>query len=320
MNIRLSALLIAALIFSPLNFASQKLIIPENADYTVSADQQFLNLALLRIGDNATIKLATDVKAWQLAAEQAYIGNNVRIYASGADGAAAVSAVAAIPRAEDCQNGRSAKAGAAGEQGEDGRRVVLQLGLQSLGSLHVLADGGDGGNGGNGGHGQDAGVATGCADTTAGGNAGQGGSAGRGGDGGDVNVIIWPSNNTLEMNTAIQKITASTQPGSAGQPGKAGQPGAGSEGRYIKKRTLTGNRAWEAGGKAGERAGDGKSAEAGREGRFLLEPRMPQGIAQVMKSQPKPSNASLGKDEELAEIKQALEALMLRIKALEARQ
>lgn len=320
MNIRLAAILLVALIFSPLSIAGQKLIIPEKANYTVTADQQFLNLELLRIGDNATIKLAPDVKAWQLAAEQAYIGNNVTIYASGAEGTSATSAVVAMARAEDCQNGRSGKAGAAGKSGENGRRVVLQLGLQSLGSLHVVADGGDGGDGGQGGDGQDAGVATSCSDVTTGGNAGQGGPAGRGGDGGDVNVIIWPSNNKLEMNTAIQKITASTQAGTAGQFGKAGQPGAGSEGRYIKKRTLTGNRAWQAGGKAGEKANEGKSAENGREGRFLLEPRMPQNVAQVIKKQAKPPEMALTKDEELAEIKRALEALMLRIKALEAAQ
>ena len=59
--------------------------------------------------------------------------------------------------------------------------------------------------------------------------------------------------------------------GQGGEPGAAGEGGAGTEGKYINMRTLTGNRKWMAGGDEGQPGSAGKPGRDGVKGQALVQ-------------------------------------------------
>ena len=302
-------------LFASATMASSVLNVPANSTYVIKEHEQRMTLSSLTLGDNAIISFAQGVTQWQLRAESAVIGKNVVIDASGLTGKEGVAGSSlAQPQAEACRHGVSGNDGTPGGHGGDGLSVRIQLGIQAIGQLTIKASGGAGGNGGNGGNGQAAGESKSCRTTPRGGNAGMAGNGGNGGSAGDISVTAWVIGSQLNIERALSSISAVVQGGAPGSKGLSGKPGAGSEGHYIKKRTLTGNRAWQAGGKPGLEAKPAKSGVAGAKGRAVVE----QAFALTPVTRVKaPARSLIHRDDELKAIKQALGDLMKRIEALE---
>lgn len=321
--------------------AASTLNVPAGETYVVKVGEQRMVLSSLTIGDGATIRFAEGVSRWQLRAEEVDIGSKVLIDARGSAGVAGTNAAApSKPQAIECKNGVPGIAGSPGQRGGNGVSLRLQLGLKTLGDLRISGDGGSGGDGSRGGDGQAAAETTkDCKKTASGGNAGAGGQAGDGGMAGDVSVAVWAVSTAINIDKAIERISVSTQAGAAGSGGSAGKPGAGSEGHYVRKRTLTGNRAWQGGGVAGADAKKGEDGRKGMAGRALVEHALmatsavpaaaanysagvtkPVSSLQAASSQ-KPSRlmSASQRDAEIKAIKQQVTGLLRRIEALESK-
>ena len=254
-------LAILALALTPLAGLAASLSIPAGKTYVVGIDQQELVLENLRIGDGARITFSSAVAGWRVQARHAYIGKGVVIEGSGSAGAAGEAG----ENASTCSDGM---AGEHGGGGSDGVEIRLQLGIESLGDMQILANGGNGGDGGAGGDGADAGAA--CeGDFT--GNGGDGGEGGEGGRGGDVTVLYQVLAKGVSGDDLIQRILISIEGGAGGNGGDAGSGGAGTSGRFVHKRSLTGNRAWVAGSDGGLAGSPGLAGSAGNPGRKLLD-------------------------------------------------
>lgn len=310
--------------FSLTAFAAGSLTIKEGEVYTVGPDQQRMTLDSLKIGDGARVRFAEGVSQWQLRVQQAAIGNGVIVEASGADGASGEPGKGFERGAGGCVSGKAGGHGSDGGRGGDAVSLRMQMGLLSLGSLKIVSNGGDGGNGGSGGNGQDAGEFTKtCQSPPTGGDAGRGGNGGSGGHAGDVTVMYWPATEAMAGVDVPALIQVEAEPGRAGAAGSAGKPGAGSEGRYVKKRTLTGDRAWVSGGDKGAKADPGVSGESGMRSRVLVEQALV--AAQPMPVAPAPAPAPASSEpeqdqQEIRELKDTLKALMRRLDELEQKQ
>ncbi|MBQ0759499.1 MAG: hypothetical protein KBT72_07590 [Zhongshania sp.] len=254
-------LAILALALTPLAGLAASLSIPAGKTYIVGIDQQELVLENLRIGDGARITFSSAVAGWRVQARHTYIGNGVVIEGSGSAGAAGEAG----ENASTCSDGM---AGEHGGGGSDGVEIRLQLGIESLGDMQILANGGDGGDGGAGGDGADAGAA--CdGDFT--GNGGDGGEGGEGGRGGDITFLYQVLAKSISGDDLVKRVRISNEGGAGGNGGDAGSGGAGSVGRYVSKKSLTGNRAWIPGSDGGLAGSPGSAGSAGNPGRTLLD-------------------------------------------------
>lgn len=320
---KLPVVIVAAL-FSVPALAAGQLNIGAGETFTVSAEQQRMNLDSLVIGDDAVIRLADDVQQWQLRAQRAEIGSNVVIEASGTTGKTGAAGQSVAGQAAECKDGADGGDAGRGGDGENAAAIRLQLGMVSLGSLRILSNGGAGGTGGQGGAGQDAGeFVTTCKSGSEGGDAGRGGDGGNGGNGGDVTVLYWPAVANLSVDNFPNLIEVEAAAGAAGAAGQPGKPGEGSEGRYIQKKTLSGSRSFVGGGETGDKAKAGEAGRPGLAGRVLVEQALlsPQPVAAPVASQaPAATSATKSassKDAEIKEIKDTLKALMERLDQLE---
>lgn len=288
--------------------------------YTIGPEQQRLNLNSLTIGDDASIVFAKGVEQWQLRADQARLGTNITIDGSGRAGEPGVVGTSGAS-VSSCEDGLAGADGGAGAAGGDGVSIRMQLGLLSVGDVAIISNGGHGGNGGRGGDGSAAGAfAGGCKTAPVGGDAGTGGAAGDGGSAGDVTVLYWPANSNLDLSRIARLIRVEASSGASGLPGAAGTPGAGSEGRYIKKKTLTGNRSWVAGGDAGAAAAAGSSGNPGRDGKILVEQALVSVVPAAAISRQKPvttATTPTDKQTEIQAIKKELRSLLQRLDDLE---
>lgn len=306
-------------------WGGESLTIAAGETFTVSPDMSRLMLDSLTIGDGATIRFAEGVDRWQLRAQQARIGSGVVVDGSGADGRDGGDGKGHSRAAASCVSGQPGADGGAGGDGTNGVNMRIQLGLVQFGGLTVRSGGGDGGNGGAGGKGQDAGeFGSACKSAPSGGDAGKGGDGGNGGDAGDVTFMYWPASTAVKGVDVASLIKVEAEPGLAGAAGKSGKPGAGSEGRYIQKRTLAGDRAWLAGGDMGEKGGPGQSGHNGLQGDTLIEQALmtaqPVAVETVQQPASAPAAEKPASEQEIRELKDTLKALMKRLDELESKE
>ena len=291
--------------------------------YTVAKEQQRMVLSSLKLGDGATVRFAEGVTLWQIRAERAEIGSDVTVDGRGQAGQQGTDGQHA-PQAAACKDGESGAVGGHGQDGQQGVSVRMQVGLVSLGSLTIQSDGGAGGVGGRGGNGAaGADFEKSCASAPAGGDAGAGGNGGRAGNAGDVTVQYWAAVKGLNLNAVDDLVSVTAKAGEPGAAGKSGEAGAGSEGHYINRRTLSGNRKWVAGGDEGQSAAAAQVGAVASNGKVLIEqPLMVAPITPVPAAAPSQSVKTVdttGNEDEVDELKRELRALMQRLEKLEAK-
>lgn len=93
-----------------------------------------------------------------------------------------------------------------------------------------------------------------------------GGGGGDGGDGGDGGHFILKITNT----DAAKNLKVIVSSGDGGRGGAGGGGGEGLKGYYKTKRSLTGNRSWVPGGKAGLAGAPGRDGRKGRQGIYKV--------------------------------------------------
>lgn len=229
-----------------------------------------LHLQRLVLEDGATLRLAPGVHRLALRAEQAWIGQRVRILAAGADAVpAAEGRAAAAPGG--CVAGEQGGAGEAGAAGEQGADLQLLLGLQQFGSLLLDSRGGAGGVGGKGGAGSDGSSSERCAGSD-GGAGGRGGDGGSGGRGGEVLLRYWSlsADGYIPISNYGPGVQVLNGGGAGAVGGPGGQPGQGGQGELVKR--PTGIKVFRNPGSAGEPGVAGGHGIPGEAGRFLIEP------------------------------------------------
>lgn len=293
---------IAAVMLSllPLLATATELKVGPGQSYLVEKNNSQMVLDHLEIADAARIRFAPGVMIWRVQAKTAVIGDNVVIDGRGEAGESGMSGVSA----SDCKNQLNGQGGAHGAPGTDGVSMRLQLGIQSLGSLKVIADGGRGGDGGTGGDGAD--NSDDCAGDR-GGDGGDGGDGGAGGSGGEVTILYRLLGSDLEPLDVSQRIKVSASPGKGGTGGRGGSNGKGSGGRYVDKKTLAGTRQWISGGEAGLSGSIGLSGGAGANGAVTVESLM-------MEANSAPTQEE---DQATGSLLQRLEDLERRVQTLE---
>lgn len=259
-------LAIIALALTPLAGLATDLTIPAGKTYVVGIDQQELVLENLRIGDGANITFSSAVVGWRVQAQHAYIGKDVVIDGNGNAGTAGSGAQLALM----CANGED---GGNGGDGSDGVEIRLQLGIEALGDLKLLASGGKGGDGGAGSDGADCGGpnAVESGESGEGGEGGNGGDGGVGGRGGDITIFYQVLAKGVSGDDLVKRIQIKSEGAEGGDGGDVGSGGVGADGYYINRKTLTGNRKWIEGGEGGLAGSPGSSGSAGNPGRILVD-------------------------------------------------
>lgn len=238
--------------------------VKNNEVYLLGKDEQYLQLDELVLDDGAQLVLDDGVDFLSLTATHVKIGTAVKIIAKGESGKSGMH-VSSLSEASACAEPQAGLPGENGTSGHQGKDIQLMLDVVAFGDLTIDVSGGVGGQGGQGGDGQSADQSDHCA-LMAGGHAGAGGNAGDGGNGGNVKVAYSSSNAELLVK-AKQHTRVIIDGGFGGKAGDAGEAGKGSSGRYIIKKTLTGNKKWVSGGDRGKRAKSGKNGQAGQRGR-----------------------------------------------------
>lgn len=319
-------ILFTQVIYASSIFAGQTLEVKKGQVYTLGTDVDFLQLDQLTLADKSTLVIPGSYPTFTLEAQEAYIGADVKIIGSAysfdnkkLDGASNTNSFkntsdSVIAEAIDCKQPLDGIVGKNGEDGISGVDVILRLGLKTFGSLSIDTSGGSGGDGQKGGDGQNADQSEHCPLTT-GGAAGAGGNAGNGGQAGDIQLTYLHASNQSLLDLAEENTRLVQLGGSPGEVGKAGQPGKGSLGRYVNKKTLSGSRKWEAGGKAGTKALDGKEGRIGA----LAKQNIRLVIQTDLVSAQESSNTSHQKslEQQLLDLQEAYQSLSKRVEALE---
>lgn len=270
MKLRFPLSVITLALFSGAVVAGGELRVGQGETYTVTAAEQDMTLDSLVLEDGATVSFAEEVEYWNLEASGVVIGKGVRINGAGREGRQGDAADPVLPeKAATCSKGEKGNTGGNGSDGGDAIDMSLQLDLLSFGSLEVSSDGGSGGNGGDGSPGQHAGDSNNRCSQTRGGTGGSGGKGGRGGDAGNVSISL-SSRKGLNLQQIAHQVDVSAEGGQGGLGGKPGLGGKGSEGRYTQQKSLTGNKKWVEGGRAGMSGAKGDRGEDGRNGRVYV--------------------------------------------------
>lgn len=296
--------------------AKKVLHVKNNEVYLLSKDDQYLQLDELVLGDGAQLVLGEGVDFLSLTATNVQIGTEVKIIAKGKSGEGGKD-IPSLEEANACaepQDGLLGGNGAAGDQGKD---IELMLDVIAFGDLTVDVSGGVGGQGGQGGDGQSADQSDNCS-LMAGGSAGAGGRAGNGGNGGNVEVA-YSSSNTALLVKAKQHTRVIMDGGFAGKAGSSGTAGKGSTGRYVIKKTLTGNKKWVSGGPSGKRAQDGKDGQAGQRGRVDVRIVTSNTVVAPSREQQVPTSNNLSTEERLNVLEKKYFLLLKRIEMLETK-
>ncbi len=231
--------------------------------YRFDSETKILDLESLILEDGATLDLNNNQPAILIRAKKVQVGQGVKIIGAGTAGSAGVDGRSFEVAARDCETPRAGAPGSIGGDGSNGVNLNIDWTIVSFGSLELDLRGGDAGPGGQGGNGQDADQNANCPLQT-GGDAGQGGASGASGSGGNFTYVFKGLEDDAQAFFAKENTVIKTQPGRIRESGSSGRPGIGSAGRYVNKKTLAGNRRWEAGGEKGEKP---KPAEAGAEGK-----------------------------------------------------
>jgi hypothetical protein len=305
-----------------------ELVVAKNQTYRVSAAQ--LQLKRLELQDGAVISFAPGINRALIHADHAIIGKGVRIDASGNAGAAGPAGKHWNEPAPACEAGKAGGDGAIGGTGGDGVDLIVELGVERIGSLRIDADGGAGGRGGNGGDGQRGGDLDRCYGKN-GGDGGNGGTGGTGGNGGAVTLRYWvqKSDSQDSQQTASDLVSAfslSVRGGNGGVGGSGGAGGGVVPGRYLSTSVGSGKK-WLGAGEAGKPGSGGRAGNAGAAGSVSL---MQQGVeaATVVPSVTgmqqnsgtlgAPAGKADGRDAEMRALRARIEALEERIRALES--
>lgn len=233
-------------------------------------EQSELRLTRLVLEDGAVLRVRPGLGTLRLSAEQAWIGQYVRILAKGADGAPGVDAEAvAAPAA--CEVAPPAPAGQPGAAGTDGINLELALGLHRFGSLTLDTRGGAGGAGGSGADGAAGGSDPRCAGAD-GASGGDGGAGGAGGRGGKVQLRYWSVSQTghVPVSNYGPGVQILTSGGAGAAPGEAGRGGAGGLGEKVRR--PTGVIVQRSSGSAGRPGSAGAWGASGATGTFLIQP------------------------------------------------
>lgn len=262
---RLSLLLCAFTLLTGVQaVAASQWSVPAGETVRISAGQASMMLDRLEIGDGATVIVDPALGQWHVVAARVRIGKGVSILASGKPGAPGQNGQSA-PAADTCADGGSGGAGGAGSAGTPGARLVFDWAIESLaGDVRIDVSGGAGGGGGAGGAGADGGRLTAC-DDTAGGDGGAGGQGGDGGEAGRLHLTL-RSLGTEPVPFLRDHFQVLAEGGKPGTGGAAGAAGKGSEGHYVTRKTLAGDRRWIAGGDAGKQGAAGADGVTGRVG------------------------------------------------------
>lgn len=250
---------------------SKNLIVGKGETHQLTPNTSVLRYDRLELGDGAQLVLNGNLPSLQLKADRVKIGAGVTIVAAGRPGASGVAGEAiGKTTAVACESGVPGNPGRHGEPGTAGLDMILEFGLVTLGSLSVDVSGGAGGDGGDGSAGQAGGEFGIDCNPPKGGAGGAGGDAGSGGAGGTVRLYYhWADG---DNGKDIQdRIKANTNGGPAGKPGVGGLGGVGSEGKYVNRRTLAGNKKWLAGGKDGKPGATGTAGTSGKDGQFIVQ-------------------------------------------------
>lgn len=302
--------------------------VPAGATVRVTPSQASLQLDKLDIGDGATIIVDPQVGQWHVVAGRVRIGKGVTVLAKGVPGVSGPEGRSA-PSASACADGGSGGAGGAGSAGSPGGRLVFDWAVETVGdTIAIDVGGGDGGAGGAGGAGADGGRLSGCDDTN-GGGGGDGGAGGDGGEGGRLHLTL-RSLGAEPVPLLRDRFRVRAEGGQAGAAGAAGKGGAGSEGHYVTRKTLAGDRKWIPAGETGDAGAPGRAGQAGRAG--LVEivdaaaarlPAVSHGVATSLQPAVKPVNSgSSVVDDVQADLKALraeVERLSSRVQALEKR-
>lgn len=229
-----------------------------------------LHLQRLLLEDGATLRLAPGLQRLELRAEQAWIGDGVRILARGEDGAPGAGAVPTTAIG-GCTDGTDGADGGNGQNGGKGTDLQLLLGLQSFGSLLLDSRGGAGGSGGRGADGGDGSSDERCAGGQ-GGAGGRGGDGGAGGRGGEVLLRYWSlsAEGFIPISNYGPGVQVLNGGGAGAAAGAGGAPGQGGQGELVKR--PTGIKVFRNPGSPGEPGQRGSEGAPGEDGRFLVEP------------------------------------------------
>lgn len=233
-------------------------------------DTAFVQLERLVLEDGATLRVAPGIEALVLQADNAWIGEGVRLIASGVPGSpGADGADGESPGG--CNDGGAGEPGGTGENGANGVDLDLRLGLHQFGSLLLESRGSNGGLGGQGGRGGNGGSSERCAGGT-GGNGGQGGTGGAGGRGGEVRVSYWSlsKEGMLPVSNFGPGLQIVNDGGQGARGGEGGEPGAGGIGELVKR--PTGIKLFRNPGEDGKPGKPGAHGAPGAPGRFIVEP------------------------------------------------
>ena len=250
--------------------AATNLHIKAGETHTLDAKQTEWVLDELVLEDNATLVIPAATGQIQIDAARAVIGNGARILATGDAGAAGKAGTAAEGQAEKCVDGVAGGHGEHGAAGSDGVAVNLTLRIAKLGGLLIDTRGGAGGEGGAGGKGQDAGEFDTC-DAPGGGDGGRGGDGGDGGSGGHVRVFYTLLPDSGLSGSLGDRVKVESAGGEGAVGGAGGKGGEGGPGKFVTMKTLSGNKKWMAGGKAGAEGTAGKPGRDGSKGQVLVQ-------------------------------------------------
>lgn len=239
--------------------------------HVLDVGQPVLVLDELVLDDGASLQVPATATPVRIEARRAVIGEGVKIVATGKAGAAGAAGTTLEQQAEKCSDGGAGGHGGHGAVGADGVTLDLTLQIAKLGSLQIDTQGGQGGEGGDGGKGQDAGEFDTCS-APAGGDGGRGGDGGDGGNGGAVRIYYSLLSESGLNDNLAERIKVNAKGGEGGTGGDGGKGGEGGPGKFVSMKTLSGNKKWVAGGKAGAKGVTGANGRDGLKAQVSIQP------------------------------------------------
>jgi hypothetical protein len=210
---------------------------------TLSVTERYLLIDMLTLGDNSTIIVPPEMDGWTVIANEAVIGKNVTIMASGSAG---VGGGYGYPGVNGEKGGAKPTGGSIGGRGDDGKpgkNIHLTLNIRSIGSLVVITNGGAGGPGGQGGIGGN-GANGYCLFSSSessivpaqdGAGGGPGGHGGNGGNAGNIKIGYHLIHGVVIPDITTRFITSSNG-GPCGAQGRAGGGGQGGDGAKCRSK------------------------------------------------------------------------------------
>lgn len=197
------------------------------AGQTLIVSFSSISFPRLEMGDNSKLVLDSRLSESDITIWDGLFGKNCEIIADGMKGTSAGDNPAdpwltGWWQAPETGNGATGVRGIDGTGGSPAKKLIVYIGLTSIETLSIHANGGNGGNGGKGGNGQLGGnsgkILSHCG---YGGRGGDGGNGGRGGNAANVDVKVW-SNGSISLPNTMQYIGVLALRGNSGIGGRNG--------------------------------------------------------------------------------------------------